>query len=259
MICQKVLGQLLSDGSISTRDSVLTVCAGTFERAAFHDAEFTDVTITNLDEQYRDALAPYKWSRQDAENLTYPDKSFDVVFVHGGLHHCYSPHRGLLEMYRVARKAIIVIEARDSLSMKIAQRLRFTEEFEIEPVSCGSTGVANVPIPNFVYRWTENEVLKTVKSFEPRYVPEVRFFYGLRLPYERFRSTPRPALRLLLRVLGPSAELFATVFPKQGNEFAFVIFKGGDLQPWLAQQTNGTIALSQEKVAAMGRVYKRAR
>ena len=34
----------------------------------------------------------------------FEDGAFDFVVVHQGLHHCHSPHRGLLEMYRVARR-----------------------------------------------------------------------------------------------------------------------------------------------------------
>jgi ubiquinone/menaquinone biosynthesis C-methylase UbiE len=260
MIHQRVLKELLRDATLSTRHTVLAVCGGTFEREVFSAAGFTDVTISNLDEQFSGALAPYKWSLQDAENLTYPDNAFDVVFVHAGLHHCSSPHRALLEMYRVARRAIIVIEARDSISMRIARRLGFTTDYEIEAVSdhkFESGGVRNGPIPNFIYRWTENEALKTIKSFEPRYTPQVRFYYGLRLPYERFRSTSRGVLRTLLLILGPLAELFARVLPKQGNEFAFVILKRGKLQPWLCEAPDGQITVSREVVKAMGRIYKR--
>ncbi len=55
--------------------------------------------------------------------------------VHAGLHHCGSPHRALLEMYRVARKAAVVFEARDSLMMRSAVALGFTNDFELEAVS----------------------------------------------------------------------------------------------------------------------------
>jgi ubiquinone/menaquinone biosynthesis C-methylase UbiE len=59
----------------------------------------------------------------DAERLTYGDGSFDVVIAHAGLHHCHSPHRALLEMYRVARKAAIAFESRDSRLIRTAVRL----------------------------------------------------------------------------------------------------------------------------------------
>jgi ubiquinone/menaquinone biosynthesis C-methylase UbiE len=258
MICTRVINHLLKDKTLSTSDTVLSVCGGATEHCLFLAAGFTNVTISNLDEQDADRLDPYRWSHQDAENLTYPDNSFDVVFVHAGLHHCYSPHRALLEMYRVARRVVIVSEARDSVAMRAANRFGFAADYEIEAVSANqflTGGAGNGPIPNFVYRWTESEVFKTVRSFEPRYRPRVRFFYGLRLPYERFRSISRPALRMLLNIFGPVAELFAKVFPKQGNEFAFVILKQGKLHPWLLQDGDGKITLSQETVGAMGRIF----
>jgi ubiquinone/menaquinone biosynthesis C-methylase UbiE len=263
LLKERLLKQLLSDASISTRHTVLVVCGGTTERELFLGFGFTDVTISNLDDQYRTKLVPYKWSHQDVENLSYPDRSFDIVFVHAGLHHCHSPHRGLLEMYRVARHAVIVIEARDSLSMNIAYRLGFTIDYEVEAVSSEnfqSGGVGNSPIPNFIYRWTENEVLKTVKSFEPKYVPQIRFFYGLRLPYQGFRSTPRrvhSVHRMLLILFGPIIELFAKIVPKQGNQFGFALFKGGRLLPWLCEEPSGDIVVSRDAVKAMGRIYKR--
>src|SRR5665213_863504 len=120
MIPETILKQLLGEKTIAISHSILVVCGGTFERELFMGFGFKDVTISNLDDQYESGLAPYGWDHQDVENLSFPDQSFDVVFVHAGLHHCHSPHRGLTEMYRVARLMVIVIEARDNLSMRIA-------------------------------------------------------------------------------------------------------------------------------------------
>ena len=75
--------------------------------------------------------------------------------------------------------------------------------------------------------------------------------------HSRFRSTSRGVLGTLLLILGPFAELFAKVLPKQGNEFAFVILKRGKLQPWLCEAPNGQITVSREVVEAMGRTYRR--
>jgi ubiquinone/menaquinone biosynthesis C-methylase UbiE len=47
--------------------------------------------------------------------MAFDDNSFDFAIVHNGLHHCYSPHRGLLELYRVSRQGILVFEPRDTL------------------------------------------------------------------------------------------------------------------------------------------------
>jgi hypothetical protein len=74
--------------------------------------------------------------------------------VHAGLHHCASPHRALLERYRVARKAVLVFEARDSLMVRTAVALA-SSDFELEAVSgegYESGGLNNGPIPNLGYR-----------------------------------------------------------------------------------------------------------
>jgi hypothetical protein len=86
------------------------------------------------------------------------------------LHHCASPHRALLEMYRVARKAAAVFEARDSLMMRSAIALGFTGDFELEAVSgegYESGGLNNGPIPNSNFRWTEREVVETIRAADP--------------------------------------------------------------------------------------------
>src|SRR5688572_9627207 len=104
--------------------SILVVCGGQHDRDCLLNCAFSNVTISNLDERITgNEFYPFTWSFEDAEGLTFQDGSFDFVFVHAGLHHCASPHRGLTEMYRVARKAILAFEARDSLLMRFAVRL----------------------------------------------------------------------------------------------------------------------------------------
>jgi SAM-dependent methyltransferase len=144
-----VLGRLIEDGTISVSDRILVVCGGPLDQEVMGIVGFTDVTITNLDTDIR----------QDAENLTYDNGSFDVVIVHAGLHHCHSPHRALLEMYRVARKCAVAFEARDSLMMRAARRMGLTLDDELHAITPeGTGGVANTGIPNFIYRWTERGV-----------------------------------------------------------------------------------------------------
>src|SRR5262245_12517528 len=99
-----VLQLLVRADRISKFDRVLVVCGGSLDEQVFALTGFPNVTVTNLD----DADANV---RQDAENLSYDDGSFDLVVVHAGLHHCYSPHRALLEMYRVARKCVLAFES----------------------------------------------------------------------------------------------------------------------------------------------------
>ena len=216
-----VLGQLIASGRVSTSDTVLVVCGGPLDEKVMKQVGFANFLITNLDGA--EAL-------QDAERLSCEDNSFDIAVVHAGLHHCYSPHRALLEMYRVARKAVVAFEARDSLTMRTAVKLGLTLDYETDSITPdGKGGVAETGIPNFVYRWTERDVIKTIASFDPAREPSVEFFYDLRIPFHRLGGISRYVGLLL----DPLSKAFAAVFPSQCNEFAFAISKSGTKHPWI--------------------------
>lgn len=260
MFYRETLAKLLDAGTIKLTDSVAVFCGGPYDADVLGSLGFMDVTITNIDESYSDKTNAMRWDRQEAETTTYSDGEFDIAIVHAGLHHCHSPHRALLEMYRVARKAVIVFEARDSVTIRIARRTGFTPDFELEAVSSEgyeSGGVANSPIPNFIYRWTEREVEKTIRSFDPAHVEDIRYFYGLRLPTLRFGRVNRPLRRMVLKFGAPIVHLLSKVFPRQGNQFCFVILKTGKLRDWL-DELDGSIRLSRLKTEQLGQSYRRA-
>lgn len=220
--------------------SVLVSCGGSADRDALAGAGFTDVTITNVDSAGDDgALAPFVWEHQDAENLTYEDGSFDVAIVSAGLHHCRSPHRALLELYRVARVAAIALESRDSSLMRLAVRFGAVDEYELGAVAAHGLqagGVANTSTPNYVYRWSEREIEKTVASFAPHARHRIRFFREFELP-ESLVATDLGARTMVLRLARPVVIGITRALPSQANLFAFVIEKPdpvSDLQPWMA-------------------------
>jgi SAM-dependent methyltransferase len=215
-----VLRQLIRDRKISLSDSVLVVCGGPLDESVMTQIGFSDFIVTNLDSEMAN-------HRQDAENLSYDANSFDVVIVHAGLHHCHSPHRALLEMYRVARKCAIAFEARDSLMMRLAVRLGLTMDHEFTSISEDGKrgGVADTGIPNFIYRWTEREVKKAISSYDPPHIPQIKFFYDLRIPIQRFTQQGSGALRAIGLLVEPMSRLFAAIAPRQCNEFAFAVLK----------------------------------
>jgi len=50
------------------------------------------------------------WDLQDAQDLSYPDKSFDIVFMSHLLHHCEYPDKVVRECHRVlSERGVIVI------------------------------------------------------------------------------------------------------------------------------------------------------
>ena len=234
-----VLERLLEQ-EVLTRDmSVLVVAGGPADRDALRDAGFERVLISNVDRSLAArGLEPYEWSYQDAENLQFEDGSFDVAVVSAGLHHCRSPHRALLELYRVARVAAIALESRDSSLMRLAVRLGAVDEYELAAVAAHglqSGGVANTSTPNYVYRWSEREVEKTVASFAPHARHRIHFFREFELP-ETLLDRDRGTRAGVLRAAAPFVSAITRVLPRQANLFAFVIEKPrvpDDLQPWM--------------------------
>lgn len=231
---RRVLNSLLKEGSLTLDDNVLVVCGGTFDIQTLRDMDFRNVTISNLDDRYDEECKPFAWVKQDAEQMTMPDQSCDWAFVHAGLHHCGSPHKAMTEMYRVSRKGIVVIEARDSMLMRCAARLGFTVCYELEAVCTNDWvrgGLRNGAVPNYIYRWTEREVRKTIESAYPHKVNDVRFFYAMRHPFDRINMSGLPK-RVAAKLLWLGVLAFQKLLPKQCNSFGFVIQDVG-LKPWM--------------------------
>jgi SAM-dependent methyltransferase len=66
----------------------------------------------------------------DAELLPFPDRSFDLVYVHDGLHHLEDPLTGLAEMARVADVAVSINEPARATATRLAVRLGLSEKRE---------------------------------------------------------------------------------------------------------------------------------
>ena len=211
-------------------DASILVVAGSYnDRDVFKKLGYSNVIISNLDTRLRDdEFSPFDWSFQDAENLTYPNNTFDYVVTHAALHHCYSPHRALLSMYAVARKGIIFFEARDSAIMRIASYFHFTQNYEHSAVFYNDMsygGVKNTCVPNYIYRWTEREVEKTIRSFAPCVEPEIFYRYASDIPISLVLEKKGKAKHFLVKKLWFLFLLFVKIFPKQQNLFACFIKK----------------------------------
>ena len=67
---------------------------------------------------------------------------------------------------------------------RLACKLGFSEEYELSAIKKNiSGGVDNTSIPNFVYRWTEREVLKLLNSYKPEIIHKINFDYGHHLKF----------------------------------------------------------------------------
>jgi SAM-dependent methyltransferase len=236
---RRVLESLLADGLLKRDMSVLVVAGGSVDRDVLQALGFERVTISNLDAAEAAAgLAPYEWRREDAENLSLEEEAVDVAIVSAGLHHCRSPHRALLELYRVSRVAAVALESSDSTLMRLGARAGAVADYELGAVAAHGLragGVANTSTPNFVYRWTEREVEKTIASFAPHARHRIRYFRDFELP-DVLVTEARGPRATALRVLRPAVAAVAKALPSQANLFAFAIEKPQlprDLQPWL--------------------------
>src|SRR5882757_7817644 len=257
----ETLRRLLKDGWLGLDSSVLVVCGEGYDRDVFLALGFRRVTISNLDSKInRDdgsEFAPYAWSLQDVESLGFEDGAFDFVVVHQGLHHCHSPHRGLLEMYRVARLGVLAFEPRDTRLVRLGVRLGFGQEYEIAAVAengLRAGGVGNSATPNFIYRWTEREIEKTIHTFSPAGRAGFRYFSALRVPEERMRSMKNRLVAGSLRALLPVVRLFAKMFPRQSNCFAFAVTKVGELHPWMVDEETVDAEWVEQRYAVSGLV-----
>ena len=66
----------------------------------------------------------------DVERLPFADGSFDVVYVHDGLHHLERPLAGLHEMARVAGRAVSINEPARAAATRFAVRLGISYDVE---------------------------------------------------------------------------------------------------------------------------------
>jgi ubiquinone/menaquinone biosynthesis C-methylase UbiE len=241
----EVLHDLLFRNVLHQEMSVLVVCGGPADRDVLLRCGFQHVVISNLDVRTNGSeFHPFAWSRQDAENLSFEANSFDFCVVHSGLHHCYSPHRAFLEMYRVARKGVLMFEPYDNFVTRLGVLLKFGQEYEHAAVfynDCSYGGVRNSSVPNYVYRWTEQEIVKTINSCAPYGKHTFRFFYKTRFPWVQLRGRTNRMFYYTILLLYPAIKAVNLVLPKQSNNFAALVVKPElprDLHPWLLWESN---------------------
>lgn len=234
------LRRLIRDGLMDPSASLLCTCAGEQDHLTLLEAGFPDVTLSNLETRWQlRNPGTHKIVYADVENLSFPDKSFDFVVAHDGLHHCASPHRGLLEMHRVARKGVLIFEPRDSWVSRWGVRLGLGQDFETAAVALSedhvSGGWRNGPVPNYVYRWTEREIEKTIRSATPWMECRFHYFHAARPP-SGAAGRRNPLIRWGLRIAIPLASVLGRILPSQTNCFAVFIAQpppGRGAPPWI--------------------------
>jgi SAM-dependent methyltransferase len=240
---------------VDSKSSVLVIGASKDDLDLLMHAGFSDITLSNVSDLQIDDSVPRL--KLNAQSIDLPDEAYDLVFAHAVLHHCRSPHLALCEMLRVSRRYVLFLEPHDSWFMRLLIKTRFSFPYEIPAVVdngfiCG--GVDDSQIPNFIYRWNENEVFKAVSS----YMPERRFLCHV-LPYWDFyvnekdldlrKQTRIGAItsiigtRNLVRLLR-CTQSFLNLLPplrSQGNKVLVAIVKEKQLWPWLRAESREVV------------------
>ena len=191
-----VLKAALRKGALRATDRVLVVCGGTKDEASLSAAGLVNIEVSNIGGHVS----------ADVENLPYRNDSYDAVIVHSGLHHCASPHRGLLEMHRVARRCVILFEPSDNLATRFGKWLGIGQTYEFAAVHdnrLACAGWRNTSVPNWVYRFTAHEIRQTICCAAPFGPHRFTFHYRTRIPLGQLRQRPNKVPLVLAAAAAP--------------------------------------------------------
>lgn len=203
---KKLLRSLLRHGTIQRSDAIIVVGALAAEAQLLQDLGFTNALLTNI--QPVEGVGAYPFALQNALRLEYADNSFQVGIVLNSLHHMSRPHLALTELYRVSAKGVLVLESNDSLFMRALVRSGLTTDDE--------HSLDGTDSPNYIYRWTEREIEKTINSFQPHSFSRVDYFYSFHLPMDGLAKALGIICYPLLMLLKAA---------KQTNTLAFFVRK----------------------------------
>ena len=208
--------------------SILVLGASSDEASLFNKLQFKRVTLSNIDLAQLKGAEKYKSKKIkiDFRNLfKIKNNSYDYVVVHASIHHTSRPHNILLEMYRIAKYGILIVESNDSFVMRLSVKLNFSEDFEKSALNENTYvgGVDGSNIPNYVYRWTEREIKKLFYSYQPDKKINIIFNYQNNIFNENLSNNSIKKIIITFSYLFLKIIFF--LFPKQQNLMSIYIDK----------------------------------
>jgi ubiquinone/menaquinone biosynthesis C-methylase UbiE len=208
---------------INKKSSILIIGASEREYELFKNLQYENFTLSNFNPDTTKYY--YKIIHVDATKIYFNDSSFDYVITHACIHHMRKPHLAILEMYRVSKIGTLIIEGNDSWLMRLSTKLGISEDFEVSSVDKNNKlgGVEESGIPNYVYRWNERELFKTLSSYDPEIQHKISFNYENDLENSgtqnhKYKNKIYSLIKLLLKI-------FFIVFKKQQNLLSIYIDK----------------------------------
>lgn len=237
--------------------NVLVVGCSAEDGRSLRKIGFTRITLSNLldprpSEQADLDEAGMHAISVDAEAMELADNSYDLVLAHEALHHCRSPHKALLEMLRVSRRHVILLEPNNSLAMQCLLKLRFSFPYELPAVIASgfrTGGVRDSNIPNYIFRWNAMDLYQTAASYlaESEFDIYAREYWDFNVDETELRRRTETRIGIATKVLSPRLflmglhcfQFIANHIPwlrRQGNKFFGCIEKRGELKPWLVRR-----------------------
>jgi SAM-dependent methyltransferase len=220
--------------------TVLEVCCGSgmlAEALAWHGAQITGIDLSSAAiARARERARRYGFTARflvaDAEQLPFPDRSFDAVAVHDGLHHLDDPYRAIGEMARVARQGVLILEPARAVLTRLAVWAGLAEEVE--------------EAGNHVYRLVPREVAACLRQQGFAHTAWRRtLMYYPHEPFAWFRWFDRASLFWLFRAgfWGVNAML-----GRWGNKLAIAGLRRTSAEA--QQEGPGTLDLATREVRA---------
>ena len=223
---------------INKGSNFLLISASMYEVKILKNLGYLNFNITYHDDAEKKQFLDYGFKeninlfKSDLRNLAFKDKSFDYAITNATIHHIDLPHKAITELYRVAIKGVLIIESNDSMIMRLATKVKLAEEFEVSSINedKNTGGLLDTGIPNYVYRWTEKEILKLLKSFDPKNINLVKFDYASDLT--NFKNRDGYIKNILLKILIITGKIFFIFFKKQQNCMSIFIDKTKIKKRW---------------------------
>jgi ubiquinone/menaquinone biosynthesis C-methylase UbiE len=151
------LNILAQHGVSPSGQTALVVCGGIGGEGNFlRQRGFSNVTVSDISERAlnscKELFPDLATALANAEALPFTDESFDVVVVQDGLHHLPRPAQGLIEMLRVSRRAVVVLEPHQSMVGRLI----------------GTQWEVHGDAVNYVFRWDERILSSVAYSYTVR-------------------------------------------------------------------------------------------
>lgn len=176
------------DALLETENATwLTIGDGRFGKDSRYISEKGgDVTASDIDDtllkEARELGFINKFSKENAESLSFSDSSFDYVFCKESYHHFPRPMLALYEMLRVASRGVVLIEPNDQFIGYSVSRNFFVHMISrlLSIVHKGIPLHSFEEFGNYVYTISRRELEKTALGMNYRYLA----FKGVNDSYE---------------------------------------------------------------------------